>query len=311
MSPTPLTHPYQEAALNTMQLSCFVEVASTLNFSEAANNLHVSQPTVSHQIKSLEEELGCELVVRSTRSVALTDAGLSFLGYAYDILELTMRARRNLSGDEAPSSKRLRIGVNDGLEAQLISPVLAALYRDDAEFDPVIRMAPHAALVEMLENATVDVVLEYRDPAGAPAGATVFKRLFDAPAALVCSADHAIARCGAECIELAECASLGKLAVGNPREVASAIANMQRSLMDYVDPKQVMMCPNIEVAISLAAAGIAFTLLPDFSAMHREDLAFIPVDGVDAVTFGVRVRRGRMSKTLGNFISALTALNVK
>ena len=49
--------------MNTMQLSCFVEVAAQLSFSKAAEALHVSQPTVSHQIKALEDELGCALLV--------------------------------------------------------------------------------------------------------------------------------------------------------------------------------------------------------------------------------------------------------
>lgn len=65
--------------MNTMQLSCFVEVAAQLSFSKAAEALHVSQPTVSHQIKALEDELGCALLVRSTRSVRLTDDGFAFL----------------------------------------------------------------------------------------------------------------------------------------------------------------------------------------------------------------------------------------
>lgn len=65
--------------MNTMQLSCFVEVATQLSFSKAAEALHVSQPTVSHQIKALEDELGCALLVRSTRTVRLTDDGFAFL----------------------------------------------------------------------------------------------------------------------------------------------------------------------------------------------------------------------------------------
>ena len=70
--------------MNTMQLSCFVEVASTLSFSKAAEHLHVSQPTVSHQVRSLESELGCSLLVRSTRTVRLTDEGFTFISYAHE-----------------------------------------------------------------------------------------------------------------------------------------------------------------------------------------------------------------------------------
>lgn len=64
--------------MNLFQLECFLAVASHLNFARAAEQLHVTQPTVSHQIRSLEKELGVSLFTRSTRSVALTGrAGFS------------------------------------------------------------------------------------------------------------------------------------------------------------------------------------------------------------------------------------------
>lgn len=61
--------------MNTMQIACFLEVAHQLSFARAAETLYSSQPVVSYQIKSLEEELGIKLFVRSSRSVALTEAG--------------------------------------------------------------------------------------------------------------------------------------------------------------------------------------------------------------------------------------------
>lgn len=171
--------------MNTMQLSCFVEVAAQLSFSKAAEALHVSQPTVSHQIKALEDELDCALLVRSTRTVLLTDDGLAFLEYANDILDLAARAERRLKHKQRLSSLQLRIGVHDGLEAQLF--FASALKRMNAEvegFDPVIRMAPMSALRSMLENGFVDVLLESRDPAGEPDAVSVFRRLMECPAGL-------------------------------------------------------------------------------------------------------------------------------
>lgn len=61
--------------LNTTQISCFLEVARQLSFARAAESLYSSQPVVSYQIKSLEEELGLKLFTRSNRAVALTEAG--------------------------------------------------------------------------------------------------------------------------------------------------------------------------------------------------------------------------------------------
>ena len=61
-------------AVNTFQLSCFLQVAETLNFARAAEILHVTQPAVTQQIRSLEKELGVPLFHRTTRSVKLTQA---------------------------------------------------------------------------------------------------------------------------------------------------------------------------------------------------------------------------------------------
>lgn len=290
--------------MNTMQLECFVEVASCLSFSQAAVNPHVSQPTVSHQIKSLEDELGCVLLVRSTRSVSLTDEGFALLGYAREILELSARAKRRLAGAEVVGAKTLRIGVNDGIEAQALVPALAELRRRDADFDPVIRMGPHSALVEMVEDGRLDVVLEYRDPSGAPAGATVFRRLSEVPATLVCAADDPLAGYEGP-LGLDVLGEGRRVAVGSPHVLPPAIAAMQREALTRVDPKRVMMCPNVEVILALVSAGVACTLLPDVPPMRRDGLRFLPVETVEPVTCGVRTRRGRLSRLAGEFIGLL------
>ncbi|MBP3883537.1 MAG: LysR family transcriptional regulator, partial [Olsenella sp.] len=74
--------------MNTSQLECFVQVALNLNFRRAAEELHLSQPTVSKQIASLEAELGAPLFVRTTREVLLTSLGEAFFKDAQEILRL-------------------------------------------------------------------------------------------------------------------------------------------------------------------------------------------------------------------------------
>lgn len=62
--------------MNTTQISCFLEVARQLSFVRAAEVLYSTQPVVSYQIKSLEEEMGVKLFTRNNRTVTLTEAGL-------------------------------------------------------------------------------------------------------------------------------------------------------------------------------------------------------------------------------------------
>jgi DNA-binding transcriptional LysR family regulator len=68
--------------MNDAQLNCFLAVCRTLNFSRAAEQLFITQPALSYQIRSLEKELGVSLFERSTTHVRLTDAGNAFAGPA-------------------------------------------------------------------------------------------------------------------------------------------------------------------------------------------------------------------------------------
>lgn len=289
--------------MNTVQLKCFVEVATQLSFSRAAEALHVSQPTVSHQIKALEDELGCALLARSTRSVRLTDDGFAFLEYAGDILELSERAKRRLAQRHRPSSRQLRVGVHDGLEAQMMASTLRRLSEEIEGFDPVVRMAPMSALRSMLESGSVDVLLESRDPAGEPDGASVFRRLAECPAVCVCARESPLA--AHEALALGDLAEGGRMAVGDPHHCAAAIVDLQRAAAAHLGADAVMMAYNIEIALALASAGVAFTVQAGVPAMQVPMLRYVPVEGLPGVTVGVRVRRGRRPALLDRFIAVL------
>ena len=68
--------------MNTFQLECFLAVSNTLSFVRAAEQLNISQPAITHQIKTLEDELNTVLFKRSTRFVEITQEGISFIGDA-------------------------------------------------------------------------------------------------------------------------------------------------------------------------------------------------------------------------------------
>ena len=70
--------PAEPLQINSSQIASFLAVARTLNFTRAAEELYVSQPVLSRRVAALENELGVQLVERSSRSVALTSAGVRF-----------------------------------------------------------------------------------------------------------------------------------------------------------------------------------------------------------------------------------------
>lgn len=75
------------------QLEYVLAVEKHLHFSAAAEEINVTQPTLSHQIKRLEEEMGVQLFIRTTRSIQLTPAGREFVAYAKKILQEVENAK--------------------------------------------------------------------------------------------------------------------------------------------------------------------------------------------------------------------------
>ena len=78
--------------MNTKQIDYCIELAHTLNFSRAADNMYVSQPTLTYQIKSLEDEIGFAIFERSGKGAALTPAGSQFVTYLANMREEMKRA---------------------------------------------------------------------------------------------------------------------------------------------------------------------------------------------------------------------------
>lgn len=95
--------------MNLKQLEAFVCVAQTKNFSSAARQLFLTQPTVSAHIASLEKELNTCLLVRSTKGVALSESGKELYAYAEQMLELEqkIRDRFGLAGKQPGSVLRI------------------------------------------------------------------------------------------------------------------------------------------------------------------------------------------------------------
>ena len=78
--------------MTTKQVDYCIELARTLNFSRAAENLFVSQPTFSYQIRLLEEEVGFTIFERSGKGAVLTPAGIQFVGFLTNMREELKRA---------------------------------------------------------------------------------------------------------------------------------------------------------------------------------------------------------------------------
>lgn len=117
----------------------FLALAEELHFGRAATRCHVVQPALSRQIKALEEELGVELVARTSRSVVLTPEGAWFADKARALLEHTDQAVATLSRMARGEAGTLRFGFVPSACRTRLPGVLRAF----AEAHPQVRLELH------------------------------------------------------------------------------------------------------------------------------------------------------------------------
>ncbi|KFN20488.1 LysR family transcriptional regulator [Aeromonas bestiarum] len=124
--------------LDPLLLRSFVAIVDTGSFTRAGERVHLTQSTISQQMRRLEQQLGCPLLDRSGRQVVTTTEGEKLLGLARRILALLMQAEEQVT----EGSLQLSLGVPEDFAAGAMAPVLAAFARDY----PQVRLEVHSGL---------------------------------------------------------------------------------------------------------------------------------------------------------------------
>ncbi|MEV7281636.1 transcriptional regulator CynR [Streptomyces sp. NPDC093111] len=114
--------------LELRHLRYLLAVAEHGNFTRAAEDLHISQPTLSQQVRQLERTLGVQLLDRTGRTVRLTDAGAAYAEHARRALRDLAAAERAVRDVQDLSSGHLRLGVTPTFTAYLVGPLAVALH---------------------------------------------------------------------------------------------------------------------------------------------------------------------------------------
>jgi DNA-binding transcriptional LysR family regulator len=141
--------------MELFQLETFLAVAEEKSFSRAAKRLHRTQPAVSQVIRNLEEELGEQLLDRSSRDGTLTDAGHLLQEYAQELLNLRNEARSSLVELRQLQKGKLTIAANEYTCLYLL-PVLHEFRR----VHPMIRIAIQRSLASNVSKQVLEHAAE-------------------------------------------------------------------------------------------------------------------------------------------------------
>lgn len=135
--------------MNMLQYELFASVARTLNLSKTAQQYYISQPAVSHHIKALEDSLGVELIHRSKRGVSLTAAGMEFLPYVQEILELNIKAENRMNNISKGIKGHIRVASLSS-ESIMLSECLMPFYKSRPDVQTDISLMDGAEITESL-----------------------------------------------------------------------------------------------------------------------------------------------------------------
>jgi len=145
--------------LDTRQLRAFCTLARTGSFTQTARDLHLTQSAVSHSIKALESDVGCRLLDRLGKRVALTQAGEQLLHHATKILLEMGQARESIAHLGKWGRGRLRLGASTTACQHIIPPVLREFKESFPEHVITIEPADTPALLTALLRHRIDLAL--------------------------------------------------------------------------------------------------------------------------------------------------------
>lgn len=137
-------------------LKYFVTTANECNLTKAAEILHITQPTLSHQLKILEDELQCKLFTRASHGIELTPAGISLQSRAEDILELVKKTEYELKNAAENAPVNINIGCSESEKSKDFMALLKSFKDKYPNIHYHIYCNSTEAITKQLNNGLLD-----------------------------------------------------------------------------------------------------------------------------------------------------------
>ncbi len=240
------------------QLQVFVAASRARSFSEAADKLGISQPSLSGTIGKIETQLGFRLFDRTTRSLLLTSDGRDLAAVAEDLVRDFEAALGGIAARSAGKRGRVSLAVLPSVAATILPEALGAFVKEFPEIDVTIHDVLQDRAVALLRNGVVDFAVTTQ---AASYPELQFDELGADPFFLVCKRNHPLAR--QNTVTWRETAEFPFIAL-------SSTTSVRRFADTAMGQSEVVIRPRYEVeqilsAVTLVAAGLGITALPSLT----------------------------------------------
>ena len=286
--------------MTTKQIDYCIELAHTLNFSRAADNMFVSQPTFSYQIRLLEEEIGFTIFERSGKGASLTPAGAQFVSFLTGMREDLKRAIEQGQNFSAKYTDNISICMMVR-QALYFLPEAMRIF---AEVQPDVQITPVFQYVNSMDTFLqneADIVFALKEHTRQIPGIQVHE-LFESRIYLIAGRDDPLA----EKNLIREEDLYGRtLMVGGGSPLA--LKTVQHRLIstgkiDYFNSA------DHDTTLTNVAAGRGVCLAPGFLNDHSGQFAWIPFDCEEHFSCVLCTHKEDQRDSLRSFLSILTKL---
>jgi DNA-binding transcriptional LysR family regulator len=269
------------------QLRYFMAVAEELNFTRAAERLHMAQPPLSAAIRRLEDQLGVELFERTTREVRLTAAGRLLVERAGQLLEEADRVFAAVREVERAPVGRVALGVSPPARFGIGPQLLAACASDSPGVMLYPREDTTGVLLRELRAGRLDLVVGFCAPSD---DALDRERLRDQPAVLHVHASHPLA--SRESIALGDLSDETLIVAGGPESPGYTATVVEHCRAVGFEPKTIP-DPYPDLGLQAIREGLGVVVYartafpPDLDGSR-----FVPIEPAVTLPFDLLWRRG-------------------
>jgi DNA-binding transcriptional LysR family regulator len=257
--------------MTLLQLIYFETLARVLHYTKAAEELHISQPSLSYSIAELEKELGVSLFQREKRKIFLTPYGERFLPYVQKTLALLEEGKETVRQMKDKAPLNVRLGYFHSISASLIPPIVKALYQEKENQNIRFQFAEDTSynICELLKNGKLDLAFTTgRDEA---LESVMMTRQ---PLYLTVYLEHPLAKKSS--VSFSDFASEPMILLNKTSSLRTQLdhAFIKRSVI----PHTVFEVQECNTALQYVALKFGVSILPEVPAMHTERVVAIPIN---------------------------------
>lgn len=286
--------------MTTKQIDYCIELARTLNFSRAAENQFISQPTFSYQIKLLEDEIGFTIFERSGKGAVLTPAGAQFVSFLTGMRDDLKRAIEQGQNFSAKYKDTISVSMMVRQALYFLPEAMRFFEREFPDVQIVPKFEYDNGMDGFLKNET-DILFALKEQASHIQNTTVHN-VFESHIYLIANRDDPLA--------VKNLITAGDLygrtimvGGGSPQALRSVQHRLiSTGKIDYFNS------PDHDTTLTNIAAGRGICLAPGFLNDHSGQFAWIPFDCEESFSCVLCTHRDDKRRTLSAFIAILKKL---